>query len=47
MIQFNARLQTDMVFAAILWLSAMGMTLWFIVGWLEKKMVQWQFEIEN
>jgi len=44
MIQFNARLQTDMVFAAILWLSAMGMTLWLIVGWLEIKMVRWKFE---
>ncbi len=47
MIQFNARLQTDMVFAAILWLSVMGMTLWFIVGWMEKKIVRWKFDIDN
>ncbi len=44
MIQFNARLQTDLVFAAILWLSLMGIILWFIVGWLENKIVRWKFE---
>lgn len=44
MIQFNARLQTDLVFAAILWLSAMGIMLWFLVGWLEKRVVRWKFD---
>lgn len=42
MIQSNARLQTDMVFAAILWLSAMGLTLWVLVGWLEHQLVRWK-----
>jgi len=41
MIQSNARLQTDIVFAAILWLSAMGLALWVLVGWLERKLVRW------
>ncbi len=44
MIQFNARLQTDLVFAAILWLSAMGVMLWFLVGWLEKRVAPWKFD---
>lgn len=38
MIQSNARLQTDLVFASILWLSAMGMALWVLVGMIEKKL---------
>ncbi len=41
MIQANARLQVDLVFAAILWLSLMGVGLWFLVGWLEKRLVVW------
>jgi putative hydroxymethylpyrimidine transport system permease protein len=42
MIQSNARLQTDLVFAAILWLSLMGLTLWALVGWLEGRMITWR-----
>jgi len=42
MIQSNARLRTDLVFAAILWLSAMGIIFWIFVGWLEKRMVTWK-----
>ena len=41
MIQANARLKVDLVFAVILWLSLMGMFLWFTVGWLEKKTIRW------
>lgn len=41
MIQANARLKVDLVFAAILWLSLMGMSLWLTVGWLEKKTIHW------
>jgi putative hydroxymethylpyrimidine transport system permease protein len=41
MIQSNARLQTPLVFAAILWLAAMGMALWTLVGTLEKKIITW------
>jgi putative hydroxymethylpyrimidine transport system permease protein len=41
MIQSNARLQTPLVFAAILWLAAMGMALWTLVGILEKKIITW------
>ncbi len=41
MIQSNARLQTPLVFAAILWLAAMGLLLWSLVGRLEKKIITW------
>jgi putative hydroxymethylpyrimidine transport system permease protein len=41
MIQSNARLQTPLVFAAILWLAAMGLILWSLVGRLEKKIITW------
>lgn len=42
MIQSNARLQVDLVFAAILWLSIMGLLLWSFVGRLEKRVVTWK-----
>jgi putative hydroxymethylpyrimidine transport system permease protein len=42
MIQANARLKVDLVFAAILWLSVMGMTMWVLVGFLEKRIVKWK-----
>lgn len=42
MIQANARLRVDLVFAAILWLSAMGVSLWVFVGYLEKKIITWK-----
>ncbi len=42
MIQANARLRVDLVFAAILWLSAMGVTMWLFVGFLEKKIITWK-----
>ncbi len=42
MIQSNARLQVDLVFAAILWLTAMGLALWWLVGVLEKKIIKWK-----
>lgn len=42
MIQSNARLQVDMVFAAILWLTAMGLTMWWVVGILEKRIIKWK-----
>jgi putative hydroxymethylpyrimidine transport system permease protein len=42
MIQANARLRVDMVFAAILWLSGMGLTLWVVVGILERKIIAWK-----
>ncbi len=42
MIQANARLKVDMVFAAILWLSIMGLSLWAFVGFLEKKFITWK-----
>lgn len=41
MIQSNARLKTDMVFAAILWLSAMGLALWWLVGKLADRYAPW------
>ncbi|MGD8392489.1 MAG: ABC transporter permease [Desulfobacterales bacterium] len=42
MIQANARLRVDLVFAAILWLSAMGVTMWLFVGFLEKRVITWK-----
>jgi putative hydroxymethylpyrimidine transport system permease protein len=42
MIQANARLKVDLVFAVILWLSLMGLFLWFGVGWLERKSIRWK-----
>ena len=41
MIQSNARLRVDMVFAAILWLSIMGLGMWKFVNILEKKVIRW------
>lgn len=41
MIHSNARLQTDLVFAAILWLTMIGLMLWWLVGVLEKKIITW------
>ena len=45
MIQSNARLQTDLVFAAILWLTAMGLALWYFTGILETILIKWKKEI--
>ncbi len=42
MIQSNARLQVDLVFAAILWLTVMGLAMWALVGFLEKKIIKWK-----
>ncbi len=42
MIQANARLKVDLVFAAILWLSIMGLALWTLVGHLETKIIKWK-----
>lgn len=41
MIQMNARLRTDMLFAALVWLSLMGMGLWLLVSRLEKRFLFW------
>ncbi|MGD8880527.1 MAG: ABC transporter permease [Desulfobacterales bacterium] len=42
MIQANARLRVDLVFAAILWLSLMGVSMWIFVGFLETKVITWK-----
>jgi len=42
MIQANARLQVSLVFAAILWLSVMGLAMWVFVGFLEKRVIYWK-----
>jgi putative hydroxymethylpyrimidine transport system permease protein len=42
MIQANARLRVDLVFASILWLSAMGLAMWLAVGALERWVVRWK-----
>ncbi len=46
MIQANARLNTNLVFASILWLTAMGLILWSFVGILEKKIINWKVKKE-
>ena len=43
MIQSNARLKTDWVFAAIFYLALMGLGLWWLVGRLERRMVAWRY----
>jgi putative hydroxymethylpyrimidine transport system permease protein len=47
MIQSNARLKTDWVFAAILWLSLMGLGLWWLVGCIERRVVAWRYLAAN
>ena len=42
MIQANARLRVDLVFAAILYLSAAGLGLWTLVDFIEKKVITWK-----
>jgi putative hydroxymethylpyrimidine transport system permease protein len=42
MIQANARLKVDLVFAAIVWLSLMGVGLWALVGVIEKRCLWWR-----
>ena len=43
MIQSNARLRTDWVFAAIFYLALMGLGLWWLVGRLERRLVAWRY----
>ena len=47
MIQANARLKVDLVFAAILWLALMGVGLWTLVGVLEKHCLWWKAAAED
>ncbi len=42
MIQSNARLRVDLVFAAIVWLTGMGLCLWWFVGYLERRIITWK-----
>ncbi len=42
MIQANARLKVDLVFAAICWLTAIGLGLWAGVGWVERRVLRWR-----
>ncbi len=42
MIQANARMRTDRVFAAILCLTAMGLALWWSLGYLERRTIFWK-----
>lgn len=41
MIQSNARLKVDLVFASILWLSVIGLTLWKLICLLESMILKW------
>ena len=47
MIQANARLKVDLVFAAILWLALMGVGLWSLVGAIEKRCLRWKTAAED
>jgi putative hydroxymethylpyrimidine transport system permease protein len=40
MIQSNARLKVDLVFAAILWLTAMSLVLWWVTSVLERRTIK-------
>ena len=42
MIHANAQLQVDLVFAAIFCLSVMGVTLYALIGFLERHVVHWR-----
>lgn len=42
MLQGNARLRTDLVFACVAVLSLMGLSLWFGIGTIEKKLLAWR-----
>ena len=43
MIQSNARLKTDWVFAAIFYLALVGLGLWWLVGKLERRLAAWRY----
>jgi putative hydroxymethylpyrimidine transport system permease protein len=47
MIQANARLKVDLVFAAILWLSLMGVGLWALVGVAERHYLWWKRSLKE
>lgn len=47
MIQANARLKVDVVFAAILWLTLMGVGLWALVGAIERRCLWWKKAAEE
>jgi len=47
MIQANARLKVDVVFAAILWLTLMGVGLWALVGVIERRCLWWKTAAEE
>lgn len=42
MLQANARLRTDLVFACVSVLSAMGLGLWFGIGAIENRILAWR-----
>jgi len=42
MIHANAQLQVNLVFAAIFWLSIMGVSLYALVGLLERRLIRWR-----
>ena len=42
MIQANARLKVDLVFAVIMWLAIMGLIMWILVGYLERRIITWK-----
>lgn len=42
MLHANARMQIDLMFAALVFLVAMALTLYFLVDWLMRRLVYWQ-----
>lgn len=44
MVQANARMRTEMLFAAIMWLTAIGLALWYSVGMIERRVLWWKFK---
>ena len=44
MTQSNARLEVDLLFAAIVWLSIIGLSLWKVTEIVEKRILKWKFQ---
>jgi putative hydroxymethylpyrimidine transport system permease protein len=44
MLHANARMQTDLMFAALALLVTVALILYFLVDWMMKKIVYWQIE---
>lgn len=44
MLHANARMQTDLVFAALVLLTLMALAFWLVVGWLSRRWLTWSID---